>query len=479
MISLAAVTKYRYLILAALGIGIFGLLLVYAQPKNTVVLRDDGFHPRTLTVSAGETVTFKNKTDKYFWPASDLHPSHDLYPDFDPQEPIAPDGTWSYTFTEPGTYRYHDHLAASYFGIIRVADEAGIVTDNCEAQGGKRNCWQNEVFIALAEEGIDAAYDVVDRLYETEPGFPQTCHALTHNLGLAAYQFYREDPDSILSGSATACASGFYHGFMEGMIGATGDVKQAAQICDWFGESLGSSSPDARLQCYHGIGHGAIETSVGVTGTFGSVDEVIAEAVRMCEEASTGVDERYRCVSGAFNGIANFYIGEQYGLALDGKEPPSFCERQKDEYKESCYGNLNSVYIKMAGGDLARALEILLGLPESEFEPKSIEYLAAISVHEHLESGTEHNYLAACPTLTDPLRTRCVVGIAHGFLEHGNPGSEYQQALAVCADPSLRSSERDTCYTYVLGTLDSWYSSEKSAEICASVEPELRAYCEA
>jgi hypothetical protein len=316
-------------------------------------------------------------------------------------------------------------------------------------------------------------------LYETEPEFPQACHSLTHNLGLAAYQFYREDPESILSGSATACAAGFYHGFMEGMLGATGDVTQAAQICDWFGEHLKDKSPDARLQCFHGIGHGAIETSVGVTGTFGSVEEVIDEAIRMCEEASLGVDERYRCVSGAYNGIANFYIGEQYNLKLDETKPPSFCESQKEEYKESCYGNLNSVYIKMADGDLARGLQILLALPADEFEPKSIDYLAAISVLEYIGDGTGRNQLAACRTIDEPLRTRCIVGIAHGHLEHGNPGTEYEEALAVCADATLLPDERNSCYVYVLGNLSSWYSREKSQAICAEIDPSLQAYCEA
>ncbi|HUQ85217.1 MAG TPA: hypothetical protein VM077_02735, partial [Candidatus Limnocylindrales bacterium] len=46
-----------------------------------VILSDRGFEPESLTVSPGTTVTFKIKGDNQHWPASNFHPSHDLYPD--------------------------------------------------------------------------------------------------------------------------------------------------------------------------------------------------------------------------------------------------------------------------------------------------------------------------------------------------------------------------------------------------------------
>src|ERR1051326_866180 len=48
-----------------------------------------GFSPSTLTVKAGDTVVFKNKSSSAFWPASDPHPTHTDYPGFDAKQPIA------------------------------------------------------------------------------------------------------------------------------------------------------------------------------------------------------------------------------------------------------------------------------------------------------------------------------------------------------------------------------------------------------
>ena len=37
---------------------------------DTVVLTDDGFSPKELTINIGDTVTFKSERGKFFWPAS-------------------------------------------------------------------------------------------------------------------------------------------------------------------------------------------------------------------------------------------------------------------------------------------------------------------------------------------------------------------------------------------------------------------------
>lgn len=169
-----------YIVCAAAALGAF---LLFAPAKNTIVLKDDGFHPRTLTIREGETVTFRSERGKYFWPASDFHPTHKLYPAFDAKRAVSPNDSWSFTFDEAGVYKFHDHLAAYFFGVIKVADAEGNVTDDCMAHGGQFECWQNDIFIALAEKGLGAAYDEVARLYAAEPDFASSCHYIAHNIG--------------------------------------------------------------------------------------------------------------------------------------------------------------------------------------------------------------------------------------------------------------------------------------------------------
>ncbi len=85
-----------------------------------ITLTPDGFVPSENTIAQGQTVTFKNTTGKPFWPASNLHPSHLLYPEFDPKQPIDANDTWSFTFDKPGSWRFHDHLAPYFTGTITV-----------------------------------------------------------------------------------------------------------------------------------------------------------------------------------------------------------------------------------------------------------------------------------------------------------------------------------------------------------------------
>ncbi len=93
-------------------------------PEGAVVitLSKDGFSPDQLSVKAGDTVTFRSIGGELFWPASNLHPSHLVYPEFDPQKPIQPNDVWSFTFTKAGEWKYHDHLAPYFTGVITVTE---------------------------------------------------------------------------------------------------------------------------------------------------------------------------------------------------------------------------------------------------------------------------------------------------------------------------------------------------------------------
>lgn len=89
-------------------------------PDAVIRRMADGYEPNEITIRQGETVSFTNESDAFHWPASDVHPTHQIYSDFDPQTPIAPDETWSFTFTKAGKWVFHDHLRANLRGTITV-----------------------------------------------------------------------------------------------------------------------------------------------------------------------------------------------------------------------------------------------------------------------------------------------------------------------------------------------------------------------
>ena len=102
------------------------------KANNVVKITSSGFEPKTLTVKAGTTVTFVNEDSNKHWPASAMHPTHTLYPGsgiekcgtgeeiFDTCKGLAQGESFSFTFNEKGSWKYHDHLKVSSTGTIIV-----------------------------------------------------------------------------------------------------------------------------------------------------------------------------------------------------------------------------------------------------------------------------------------------------------------------------------------------------------------------
>lgn len=94
---------------------------LFTDDKSVIVLMQEGkFEPEELQIKSGTRVIFKNTDTKLRWPASNLHPTHGIYPEFDPDAQIAPTEEWAFVFRKKGRWRYHDHLIPSIRGTIVV-----------------------------------------------------------------------------------------------------------------------------------------------------------------------------------------------------------------------------------------------------------------------------------------------------------------------------------------------------------------------
>lgn len=85
-----------------------------------VSMSDTGFIREETVIKKGETVFFVNDGQAPHWPASDVHPTHDVLPDFDSERGLQTGEKYSYTFQEVGEWNFHDHLNASLTGVIVV-----------------------------------------------------------------------------------------------------------------------------------------------------------------------------------------------------------------------------------------------------------------------------------------------------------------------------------------------------------------------
>lgn len=91
-----------------------------ADLSRIIKVEANGFSPKSLNIVAGDTVTFINNDTQEHWPASDDHPAHQIYPEFDSKRALCPGEHWSFRFDKAGAWGMHDHLFSSFRGTIIV-----------------------------------------------------------------------------------------------------------------------------------------------------------------------------------------------------------------------------------------------------------------------------------------------------------------------------------------------------------------------
>jgi plastocyanin len=97
-----------------------------AAPKSqtvTVTFANGTAAPNVLNIRVGDTVKFINNDSASRWPASGVHPTHQICPGFDSLRGLNAGETYSFAFREVKTCPWHDHLRPAINGQISVTKE--------------------------------------------------------------------------------------------------------------------------------------------------------------------------------------------------------------------------------------------------------------------------------------------------------------------------------------------------------------------
>ena len=92
------------------------------ETAPTIEITAGGFSPATVTVTKGTTVTFVNRDSTPHWPASGVHPTHQLCPSFDALRGLQTGESYRFTFNEVKECPFHDHLNVSLRGKVTVTE---------------------------------------------------------------------------------------------------------------------------------------------------------------------------------------------------------------------------------------------------------------------------------------------------------------------------------------------------------------------
>lgn len=478
---------WRVGLLVIAGLVIWRFVPGQNQPP-VVRFTADGFQPWELTVSLGTTVTFQNRTRKYFWPASDVHPNHQLYPEFDPRSPVDPRGDWKFTFGKPGRFDYHDHLAPAYTGVILVRDQQGRSPpprDCLHPQDSEREaCWDQQLLAALDKGGVKQAFAEMGKLYREDPAFSRDgCHHRGHRLGELTYIKYIKGRDMRkleLPPESVECGFGFYHGVLEHLFRDNPDPVYAADLCNYLIEKYQKTVPGINLNCYHGTGHGFVPDPPAKKD-WGNPRAIVEPAVAKCQATGVAHDssEYEQCLEGIYNVLWVWIYGNQYGFTRSPHAPYFACQDLGDKLlTKACYYEAAMHISGYAGFDIGKMTrEYVEPIADQQLAQMVLDVAATTITQRYILDADHSRFIDQCRALGERWSEVCILGIAGGLMAHGEPEVEYVKAGRYCASPKLSEAVRAACFSHIQGYFRSYYAGEKLAGVCREMEKNYGQKC--
>ena len=108
------------------------LLIFFLLPSQTfahsttqvIEMTSNGFEPQKITIDKNSSIIFINKDKVARWPASNVHPTHEIYPEFDPHGDPIPDKNGQ--FSESKSILLTERKACSKCTLAGVADQCSL-----------------------------------------------------------------------------------------------------------------------------------------------------------------------------------------------------------------------------------------------------------------------------------------------------------------------------------------------------------------
>ena len=335
---------------------IFGIFFflpsgIFAHSETKVIeMTPEGFVPQEATIDVNSSVIFVNKDKEARWPASNTHPTHELYPQFDPKHGIKPEESWAFKPTKTGVWKFHDHLFPHYRGVLTVASEEGEadVSQKSESISEKVRNFVSSIFskvknifnsgdsaqtkinlpnkdafkkltyekqeeelrkIGKAQEA-SAVWEYIKNIFKGEGGSSGNIHDLAHLSGILLFE--EKGFDSIKNCTADF-AFGCYHGFLDKAFAKSlNDLDKAEEAC----LKLGKKNSGPVASCIHGIGH-------GVASYHSTID--LEKALSDCRKLSSG--NQY-----CFDGVFMEFIRSASSSFFKAADPYYPCDKLEENF---------------------------------------------------------------------------------------------------------------------------------------------------
>lgn len=432
----------------------------------TITMEDDGFYPASVRVQPGDTVVFVNNSQYDFWPASNNHPSHDIYPEFDAKKAIPPGLSWSFRIDREGHWYFHDHMRPLEGGKIIVGNQRTLTTDfpwgETQAQVAMDEIvetpdWADRERL-MTELARNAGPAMAIKLLNESP-FPRSgrVHLLSHKVGEVAYEIYGED-------GLPYCQKDEFQGCIHGILsfgisdlGFEGVEKMVASCKDW--------STYQYHMCLHGVGHAFLVVA----------DYDVFEAVDLCERLVGSYQMGLRhCLNGVFMENAH---GDHDGFIPPLHPHVSFtdllypCNAVNENQKAACYSNQVGWWLQAFFFDLEKTVEYCENVPV-EYQEQCADNAGRVIAT--VVDNDPDDLIYFCGLMQGDLPAVCLTSIAGAISAQG----DVEHGQAICKLHTDLEFERKCVIQLVAGYQERVpMDSDEYNHWCSMFKPELQTIC--
>lgn len=505
---------------------------------QVIKMAPQNFEPNNVTVDENSTIIFVNQDTVPRWPASDFHPTHDLYPEFDTKKAIQPGESWSFKPKKTGAWKYHDHLNPHFRATITVTpDDDGesnnapffplntiesiknyfvllvnkvrslLVSPPSEIAKPEefKKLTPNKQFQVLTSfaktAGANKAWAYITETFKGEAGSSGNIHDIAH---LAGKLIYEDKGVAGIGICTTMFAFGCYHGLLDAAFKTSlNDLTQAEKEC----EKIGPVNSGPYGSCIHGIGHGV--------ASYHQTSDLPA-ALKSCDFLSSG---RNFCYDGVFmefarNAEPSFYTkdkpfypcdaleqdyGNTYSLSCGRNQPTVFVSRlglafenaiklcggnnMSDKFKGSCFDALG--FMLASTQDTDKIIAGCKSIANTNYSGLCFKSGAGELIFQDVP-GWQEKSRAVCDASPPPARQLCHENRQRLIKEYGRqlfnilqPGQDENEYVRSQMRICYEAGGKDDCYKQVAQLFSEQFGLKKTLELFQKNEvyPEIYARC--
>lgn len=317
----------------------------------------------------------------------------------------------------------------SVFGIKKFLHTNSDISSNNQVQQSPKQtelakkeyeAVKKEFLILVSDQNPRVALTELRERIKTDNPLLRSCHALSHEIGRAAYEKYGDFAEAV-NYQDEICNSGYLHGVIESYFSTNSDVfVEMKTVCNPY--------PPEKFQsweCYHGIGHGVMYYTAND----------LPRSLAMCDSLESDFAQA-TCANGVF--MENFNTDQKLHPSAFLKSDDLFypCAEQSMRHQGTCYLYAPTHYLSLHQNDYAGALAWCDGAGFF-YRSVCVQGVGTQAMKEHINNPKFVE--AVCMSDKSAGVASCIEGMIGLYVKHyGSP--EPAKILCEQLEPSNKSA---------------------------------------